>query len=78
MSCVRNLEQCMGMQAVLAAEAPTGSNKYDMVGATLAAGLAAEASAPADGPVAGALDWLLSVVGIDYSPTGVSRGSIVV
>lgn len=75
-ACSETLEGAWVTQAVLAAEAPSGSSKYDMVGATLAAGLAAEMSAPTDGPVAGALDWLLSVIGMDLSPKGVCLSAL--
>ena len=57
-------------QSALAAEAPTGVSKYDMVASILASTQAAPATPPTGGPVVGVIDFLRTVVGLDRGPIG--------
>lgn len=61
----------MNAQAAFAAEAPTGSARYDMVGDILAAAWAAPEHAPRSGPVHAAISFLREIVGLDPAPVGV-------
>lgn len=58
------------LQSALAAEAPTGVSKYDMVASILAAAQGAPATPPTGGPVVGVVDFLRTVVGLDRGPIG--------
>lgn len=61
---------CVHVQAVLAAEAPSGKSKYDMVGSILEAAQAAPEHAPQSGPLHSAISLLREIVGLDSAHLG--------